>query len=155
MSSATFLTFLGGIIAASITAVYQLFSLYSARRERETDRRIALTNLKREAYQRYLSSYIRMLAPRPRHSRLEEAQAQEAANEEYLVAYNALLPIATDAVFLAATEFHAFVWIGDTNIIGEAWVHERANRYTDLLTEIRKDAFGETPLGKDDPRIPW
>lgn len=82
---------------------------------------IALRNLRREAYQRYLKSYRKSSFLPPSLTRLEEAQAQVAASEEYWVAYSELFTLASDAMLLAVTDFHEVAWVGDTDLSDEEW----------------------------------
>jgi hypothetical protein len=149
-------------VAAVITAVYQTFSILSARYERRQDREIESRNRRREAYERYLTAfqdYSALWDPLTsdsggtdtpfayRKGNREEAETEiaQAANE-YWRAYRGLFHVATDAVLSAVTEFHMFGWLQDTDLTDEAFEEEFRVRFAAVLIEMRKDAFVTTQL---------
>ena len=80
-----------------------------------------------------------------------------AAHEEYWVAYSDLFPLASDAVLLAATNFHKFAWTGDTDLTGEAYDQEFKRVYATLIVEIREEVYEATQLRTDivEDRLPF
>jgi len=147
--SATVVTVLGGVIAAAITAVYQSFSIYSARTERRLDREVEARNRRREAYERYLSAFQNSSSlfdsepfPAP-----DSEEVVKTVNE-YWRAYRGLFHIATDAVLLAASNFHRLAWLHDPDLRAGPFEEEFRERFAAVLIEMRRDVFEQTQLPK-------
>jgi hypothetical protein len=156
--SATVLAVVGGVIAAIITAMYQLFATMSARQSQQIDRMIELQNRRRDAYQRYLAAFngyssLFDLYPPPAESSKERIEAVK----EYWLAYGSLFQIASDPVLLAASDFHKVAWVNDTDLTGEAYDQEFKTLYATMIIEMRKDAFERTELSQKlvEERIPF
>jgi hypothetical protein len=156
--SNTALAVVGGVIAAVITAFYQLFATLSARQSRQIDRAIELQNRRREAYQRYLAAYngyssLYDLHPPPAENSKERIEAVK----EYWLAYGSLFQIASDPVLLAASDFHKLAWVYDTDLTGKGFEQEFKTLYASMIIEMRKDAFERTLLRKElvEARIPF
>lgn len=68
-----------------------------------------------------------------------------------------MFQIASDPVLLAATDFHKFAWIQDTDLSGSAYRERFKDLYATMILAMRKDAFEATELPKEliEERLPW
>jgi hypothetical protein len=135
-----------------------LFGLWSYGRQKRVDRKIELRNLRMKGYEEYLTAFRANAAlydfpPFP----ADDDPARIETVHKYWLAYSNLFQIASDSVLLAATDFHTFAWIQDTDLTGEDNDKEFKKLYAKMVIEMRRDAFEKTELQQEiiEERLPF
>jgi hypothetical protein len=148
-----------GIIGAAVVTAMMATRSYRVqkRMDRENyaaqkviDRNAELLSRRGKEYERYLSAYRGYVSlydfdPPP----ADNSEQRIAAVNEYWLAYSTLFHIASDSMLLAATRFHRLAWLGEPELIGEAYDEQFKELYATLLIEIRKEAYPGTEMHKD------
>jgi sensor c-di-GMP phosphodiesterase-like protein len=153
-----------GVITAAVVAA--ILARRSYVKQKEIDRQEDLRQRRAGEYESYIKASRKIV----RHAeRLHEQGGENADTEwflgesraEYDEAYNYLVVIASDDVFLCATALHDRLseYFDRASIDTEEM---RANGeirdlYIDLITAIRRDCFEETKLSKEqiNPLLNW
>jgi 8-oxo-dGTP pyrophosphatase MutT (NUDIX family) len=138
------------LVAVVPTVAAALFGLLVYRQQKKTDRKDELIHRRRKEYERYLTAY-RARASLGDFDREFARNSPEVikTESEYWLAYSSLFQFAVDSVLLSVAEFHKFAWMRDPALTGEAWEQEFKSRYANMIIEMRKDAFEETRLDKE------
>jgi hypothetical protein len=139
--------FITTVLVAFVTAVLGLVSyLY----QKSIDRQVELRNRKMKEYERYLTAFrsYTSLYDFGREPADNDEERIKAVNE-YWLAYSNLFHIASDSVLLAVADFHKLAWVGETDLVGEAYDQEFKDLYAEIIVEMRKDAFQRTKLQKE------
>jgi hypothetical protein len=142
------LTVLISILVAVVPIIATaLFGLWSYGRQKHVDRKIELRNLRMKGYEQYLTAFranaaLYDFSPFP----ADNDPARIKTVHKYWLAYSNLFQIASDSVLLAATDFHKFAWMQDTELTSEDNDQEFKRLYATMVTEMRRDAFEKTEL---------
>jgi hypothetical protein len=153
-----------GVITAAVVAA--ILARRSYVKQKEIDRDEDLRERRANEYESHIKAFREVL----RHAERLYQQGGENPDTEWFLgearakydeAYNYLVVIASDEVFLRATDLHARLskhYDGesiDTNKMRAD--KEIRGLYTDLIAAMRRDCFEETKLSKEeiDPRLNW
>jgi hypothetical protein len=122
--------------------------------QKEIDRKIELRNRMMREYERYLTAYRAntSLVDFGRNFAVDSPE-RITAETEYWLAYSSLFQLASASVLLAVTEFHTLAFLHKTTLKGEAVDQEFKRLYAEMIIKMRKDAFEETELDKEDKEL--
>jgi hypothetical protein len=151
------------IVAALIAAVAGLgavgltafLGLLTYPKQKEIDRREDLRKERAKAYAEYLAAYAEAARLNGVKGKEEEfAKAQVNYNQKY----SALFNLADNNVLTPTTAFHNFLYEETSNLPPEDWAREWITRYTEMLVQMREDAFvGESTVTENEiaNSLPW
>jgi hypothetical protein len=147
--------FIGAVAAIAVVVVTAVFGLYTYPRQKAVDRKEDLRKGREKAYAEYLAAYAE--AERWNGVAGKEKEFDKALRT-YSQKYSTLFNLADNNVLKPTSEFHEFLYTDTSNLPPDEWAQEWIRLYTEVLIQMRKDAFvGESTVSKEEiaKRLPW